>query len=92
MGWINSHLWEFTIGEQRYGLPQAKGGWGDTPAIDASKTLLRDVLIPRSTVIDCLYDFGDSWESRLFRPQRANQPRAIGQFEKILASDQSAER
>ena len=65
MGWTNSHLWEFTIGKQRYGLPQANDGWGDTPAIDASKTLLRDVLIPRSTVIDYLYDFGDSWEHRL---------------------------
>jgi len=65
MGWTNSHLWEFTIGTQRYGLPQANDGWGDTRATDASKTLLRDVLIPRSTVIDYLYDFGDSWEHRL---------------------------
>jgi len=65
MGWSNSHLWEFTIGKQRYGLPQANDGWDDTPAIDASKTLLCDVLKPRSTIIDYLYDFGDSWEHRL---------------------------
>ncbi len=91
MGWSNSHLWEFTIGKRRYAPRMANVGWDDTPAIDARKTLLRDILKPGSTVIDYLYDFGDSWERRLFRPQRANQPRAIGQFEKILASDQSAE-
>jgi len=29
MGWSNSHLWEFTIGKRRYGLPHANDGWGD---------------------------------------------------------------
>lgn len=60
MGWTQSHLWEFTIGKERYGLPEL-GGWGDTePHKPAGKVRLRDVLKPSRTVINYLYDFGDS--------------------------------
>src|SRR5262245_63879064 len=38
---------------------------GTEPRIDASKVRLRDVLKPRKTVIDYIYDFGDCWEHRL---------------------------
>lgn len=63
MGWCDCHLWEFTIGKQRYGLPM-EDDWGPQP-IAAGKVRLRDVLKPRKTVIDYTYDFGDSWEHRL---------------------------
>jgi hypothetical protein len=65
MGWFNYHLWEFTIGKQDYGLPSVDDDWRDTPLIDASEVMLRDVLKPRKTRIGYLYDFGDSWEHRL---------------------------
>jgi hypothetical protein len=64
MGWFDYHLWEFTIGRQKYGLPIDED-WGTAPRIEANKVRLRDVLKPRKTVIDYLYDFGDSWEHRL---------------------------
>src|SRR5947199_7507755 len=64
MGWFNYHLWEFTIGKRRYGLP-ADEDWGTEPRIEASKVRLRDVLQPGKNVIDYLYDFGDSWEHRI---------------------------
>src|ERR1700693_2671644 len=64
MGWFDYHLWEFTIGERRYGLPMDED-WGTEPRIDAAKARLREVLRPRRTTIDYLYDFGDSWEHRL---------------------------
>jgi hypothetical protein len=64
MGWFDYHLWEFTIGGRRYGPPMDEN-WGTEPRIEASKVRLRDVLGPRKTVIDYLYDFGDSWEHRL---------------------------
>jgi hypothetical protein len=64
MGWMNQHLWEFTIAKQRFGSAGA-GGWGGPPVASARRTVLRDVLKPRRTVIDYLYDFGDSWEHRL---------------------------
>jgi hypothetical protein len=64
MGWFDYHLWEFTIGGQRYGLPMDED-WGTEPRIEATKVRLRDVLKQRKTTIDYLYDFGDSWELRL---------------------------
>ena len=64
MGWFDYHLWEFTIGRQRYGLPM-DDDWGTEPRVDASKVRLRDVLKSRKTVIDYAYDFGDGWEHRL---------------------------
>jgi hypothetical protein len=64
MGWFDYHLWEFTIGGQRYGLPMDED-WGTEPRIEATKVRLRDVLKQRKTSIDYLYDFGDSWELRL---------------------------
>jgi hypothetical protein len=83
MGWCDCHLWEFSIGKQRYGLPM-DDDWGDEPRIAAEKVRLRDVLKPRKTVIDYLYDFGDSWEHRLtvtkVRPGQpgVSYPRYIG--------------
>jgi len=74
MGWFDYHLWEFTIGRQRYGLPMDED-WGSEPRIEATKVRLRDVLKQRKTTIDYLYDFGDSWELRLtVTDVRAGEP------------------
>lgn len=64
MGWLDEHLWEFTIDKQGYGSP-IDHNWGMEPCIDVSKVRLRDVLRPRKTVIDYMYDFGDSWKHRI---------------------------
>jgi hypothetical protein len=64
MGWFDCHLWEFTVDRQRYGPPMGQD-WGTQPRRDAAKVRLRDVLRPRRTTIDYLYDFGDGWEHRL---------------------------
>jgi hypothetical protein len=64
MGWFDCHLWEFTIAKQRYGLSMDED-WGTAPLVEATKVRLRDVLRPRKTNIDYLYDFGDCWEHRL---------------------------
>jgi hypothetical protein len=64
MGWFDCHLWEFTIGKQRFSLPMDED-WGTVPRANAGKVRLRDVLRPRKTVIDYTYDFGDCWEHRL---------------------------
>jgi len=64
IGWFDYHLWEFTIGEQKYGLPMDED-WGTEPRKEAIKVRLRDVLHPRKTVIDYTYDFGDNWEHRI---------------------------
>jgi len=64
MGWFDCHLWEFTIDHRTYGLPMDED-WGAAPRTEALKVRLRDVLKPRKTTIDYLYDMGDSWEHRL---------------------------
>lgn len=64
IGWFDYHLWEFVIGGQRYGLPMDED-WGTVPRKEAAKVRLRDVLKPKSTVIDYVYDFGDYWEHRI---------------------------
>jgi hypothetical protein len=64
MGWTNSHLWTFTVGRAEYGLP-SRDDWRDPPLIKAKKTVLQDILKPRKTKIEYLYDFGDSWEHGL---------------------------
>jgi hypothetical protein len=83
MGWYDCHLWEFDITKQRYGLP-GKDDWETGRCVDAAKVRLRDVLNPRKTTIDYLYDFGDSWEHRLIvtRVRQGEQgvayPRYVG--------------
>lgn len=75
MGWLDYHLWEFTIGKQRFGLPARDGTWGAEPTGNATKTRLSDVLGPGKTRIDYLYDFGDGWEHRLTVSRvRAGEP------------------
>lgn len=74
MNWTNSHLWEFSIGKQRLG-PPLDDDWGEARKLDAGKVRLRDLLKPRKTVIDYLYDFGDSWEHRIVVTKvRAGEP------------------
>lgn len=74
MGWFDYHLWEFIICKQRYGVPM-DDDCGSEPRIEAGKVRLREVLKPRKTVIDYVYDFGDYWEHRLIVTDvRAGQP------------------
>ena len=64
MGWFDYHLWEFTIGKRRFGLPMDED-WGTEPRIEATKVRLREVLTRGRTVMTYVYDFGDDWEHRL---------------------------
>ncbi|MCW5720026.1 MAG: plasmid pRiA4b ORF-3 family protein [Devosia sp.] len=64
IGWFDYHLWEFTIAEQKYGLPMDED-WGTEPRKQAVKVRLRDVLKAKRTIIDYVYDFGDYWEHRI---------------------------
>ena len=74
MGWFDYHLWEITVGKQKYGLAM-DDDLGSRPRLMASKVRLRDVLKPGKTVIDYTYDLGDCWEHRLtITDVRAGQP------------------
>ena len=61
-GWTNSHLFEFHVGEERWGIPDPDGDFGPQP-IDARKARLCDVVQETGAkTIHYLYDFGDSWD------------------------------
>jgi len=64
MGWLDYHLWELVIDGQSYGLPMDED-WGTAPRKVASRTRLREVIAPGTTMIDYTYDFGDNWEHSL---------------------------
>lgn len=64
IGWMDYHLFEFTVAGRRYGLPMDED-WGTEPRKEAAKVRLREVLKAGKTVIDYVYDFGDSWEHKI---------------------------
>jgi Plasmid pRiA4b ORF-3-like protein len=60
MGWTNSHLHQFTIGDKHYGMADADGG-GDLELEDECQVRLEDLVSNDGSFL-YEYDFGDSWE------------------------------
>ena len=64
MGWTNSHLHHFQVGEQFYGDPKLMGGnFEELEYEDSTITKLSDIIPKNSKRFRFLYeyDFGDSW-------------------------------
>ncbi|MBI3243119.1 MAG: plasmid pRiA4b ORF-3 family protein [Chloroflexi bacterium] len=62
MGWMDSHLHHFEVGETHYSLPTPGTDWEDGGEVD-SRPVRLDVIAPSvKTKFLYLYDFGDSWE------------------------------
>jgi hypothetical protein len=79
MGWTNSHLHHFKIGEVLYGDPLLMGeNFGEFAYRDSTRTLLSDIL-PRDGTpvrIQYEYDFGDGWQHEiLFEGSPPAEPR-----------------
>ena len=62
MGWTDSHLHQFLVGDIRYGDPDPD--W-DTGMISEAGIRVRDILREPKDWIIYEYDFGDSWEHRV---------------------------
>jgi len=89
MGWQDQHLWELKLGRQRYGRPMPGDDWAGAPTLTAAKVVLAEVLKPRKTVFDYLYDFGDSWEHRLtVTDVRQGEPGAV--YPRYVAGEYAA--
>lgn len=61
MGWTNTHLYEFRVGDVGWGEPDPDGIY-DGP-MDAKKITLETLLDQTATrTIQYVYDFGDDWD------------------------------
>lgn len=58
LGWTDSHLHEFEIDGERYGVPDPN--WGDDRVCDEAKARLSRVAAEGGR-IRYVYDFGDNW-------------------------------
>lgn len=65
MGWTNSHLHHFKIGETFYSLPNPYSGWDDLKEEDSRKVRLDEVAPRTKMKFIYEYDFGDSWEHEI---------------------------
>ena len=76
MGWTNSHLHEFKIAGQRYGIPDDE--WpDDNPPSDDRRSHIGPVLGDSVNEFSYLYDFGDHWQhtvkvEKLLKPNEIN--------------------
>jgi hypothetical protein len=66
MGWTNSHLHQFIVGNERYGAidPDFDMDWDDSLQ-DEKKFKLKEILKNEGESIFYEYDFGDGWEHKL---------------------------
>lgn len=60
MGWEGYHLFEFSKGKQRFGMPDKE--FDDADLIDAGKIHLSAIIAKEKDKFRYTYDFGDSWE------------------------------
>lgn len=58
MGWTNSHLYQFMVGNTTYGDPKI---WEDPDMVNDKKILIKDLLKNPGDVIKYEYDPGDGW-------------------------------
>ena len=62
MGWTQSHLYQFQVGDVEYGEPDDEFGM---PIRSAKATPLRKIAPAPGAVFSYEYDFGDSWQHRI---------------------------
>ncbi len=67
MGWTNSHLHQFRVGDIHYGVPDPE--WPELQMRDERQVRLCDLVgeVQREIVYE--YDFGDGWEHRIVLEQ-----------------------
>ena len=71
MGWTDTHLYEFRVGDAGWGEPDPDGIY-DGP-MDAKKITLEKLLDQTATrTIQYVYDFGDDWDHSI-RIERVNE-------------------
>jgi hypothetical protein len=67
MGWTNSHLHQFKLGETVYGVPDPE--WPELQTLDERRIQLCDLIGEAQRELGYEYDFGDGWEHRIVLEQ-----------------------
>lgn len=67
MGWTDSHLHQFKVGETHYGIPDPE--WSELEMLDERRVRLCDLIGEAQREIGYEYDFGDGWEHRIVLEQ-----------------------
>lgn len=62
MGWTESHLHCFSVGRERYSLPEPGTDWGDSGDRDSRRVRLGQIAPSEKMRFLYEYDFGDGWE------------------------------
>jgi hypothetical protein len=62
LGWTNSHLHSFGIGETEYSMPYEEGDLEELTMEDEQKVRLNDLVTEVKAHFGYDYDFGDSWQ------------------------------
>ena len=61
MGWTDTHLHQFIVGRETYGVPDPE--WGND--VKNEKTVKLEQIAAEGDRLICEYDFGDGWEHEL---------------------------
>ena len=78
MGWLDSHLWEFTANERKYGMLVPNDADWNERIKDAANTKLSALLTVGVREIGYVYDMGDNWEHRIIVEKlKAAEPGAL---------------
>ena len=67
MGWTDSHLHQFKVGETHYGIPDPE--WPELEMLDERRIRLCDLIGEAQRELGYEYDFGDGWELRIVLEQ-----------------------
>ena len=62
MGWTNSHLHSFKVGEDEYNMPDPDNESFNEGLLDERKAKLTDLVARPKDRFVYVYDFGDNWE------------------------------
>jgi hypothetical protein len=63
MGWTDSHLHQFVVGGECYGVPDPD--FGDIDTLDERPVKLGQIMTSEKDSILYEYDFGDGWEHKI---------------------------
>ncbi len=76
MGWTDSHLHQFMIGNSLYALKDEEDDWGGPKSLDETKFKICDLEADMQQHFMYEYDFGDGWRHEI-------------QIEKVISTDET---